>query len=108
MERKQIQDAPFDDKKFTKYDLFKENDETVFVLNLKPGQELPPHKHPERNLYLLGYEGEGEFVIDGEKHRCKKGDIFAVSPEEEFGVVNHSDGNFTVYAFMSKQTPSHL
>lgn len=104
MEQKRIQDTPFNEDRFTKNDLFKKKSETVFVLNLKPGQELPPHKHPKRNLYIIGFEGEGTFNIDGDDYSCKTGDVFSISPEEDFGVKNESNGDFRAYACMMKQS----
>lgn len=104
MEQKRIQDTAFDDERFTKHNLFRQHNETVFVLNLKPHQELPAHKHPNRNLYIIGFEGEGQFMIDGDIYDCKAGDAFSISADEDFGVRNESDENFRAYAVMVKQS----
>ncbi|WP_165820847.1 cupin domain-containing protein [Pueribacillus theae] len=103
MQRKKMNDLPFNEEKFLMHNLFREKNETVFVLNFKPGQEMPVHKHPG-NLYLLGCEGEGVFIINGVHHPCKKGYVFQIEPDEEFGAVNNSEENFSVYAVMSKRS----
>lgn len=104
MEKKRIQETAFADERFTKHNLFRQNKETVFVLNLKPDQELPPHKHPNRHLYIMGFEGEGQFMIDGDRYDCAAGDTFSIAADEDFGVKNVSDGNFRAYAVMVKQS----
>lgn len=100
--KKTMEEAPFNEQRFSKYDLFREKSETVFVLRLKPNQTMPVHKHPGQNLYLLGFEGEGIFIINDEKHACKQGDVFSIKQDEEFGVLNESAENFTAFAVMSK------
>lgn len=102
MVKKNIDEAPFNEKRFSKYDLFREKSETVFVLRLKPNQTMPVHKHPRYNLYVLGYEGEALFLINGEQHVCMQGDVFSIQPDDEFGVINESDHDFTAFAIMSK------
>ncbi|MFA8438592.1 cupin domain-containing protein [Pueribacillus sp. YX66] len=102
--KKSVLEAPFNEKSFSMHHLFKSDSEKVFVVSLKPNQTLPSHKHPEHNLYVLGYEGEAEFVINGVTHSCKQGDVFYLEPDDEFGIENNSDGNFRVYCVMSKRS----
>lgn len=101
--KKSVQDAPFNEERFSMHHLFKSNSEKVFVISFKPNQSMPGHKHPGHNLYLLGYEGEGNFLINGETHPCKQGDVYYVEPDDELGVENDSDSDFRVYCVLSKR-----
>lgn len=100
--KKSIEEIKFNEERFSMEHLFKTESEKVFVLSLKPSQSMPVHKHPGYHLYVLGYEGEGNFLINGEVHTCRKGDVFRVEPDDEFGVENNSNANFRVYCVMSK------
>ncbi len=100
--KKSLEEIQYKDAGFSMDHLFKSKSEKVFVLSLKPNQTMPVHKHPGHNLYLLGYGGEGSFLINGETHTCKQGDVFSVGPDDEFGVNNDSNDNFRVFAIMSK------
>lgn len=101
--KKSIEEIQFNDERFSMDHLFKTDSEKVFVLSLKPSQSMPVHKHPGHNLYVLGFEGEGEFLINGETHMCQKGDVFSITPDDEFGVDNNSKTDFRVYCILSKQ-----
>ncbi len=80
----------FQEEKYTKRFIFKEGQDSVFVLNFEPHQFLPAHKHPGLNLYLLVLEGEGTFTIDGKNIEAKKDDWIYAEGEENFSFKNGS------------------
>ena len=102
MLRKSVEEAPFNEKGFSLHHLFRDENERVFVISFKPNQVMPAHKHPGYHLYLLGYEGEGTFIINGVTHVCQKGDVFKLEPEDEIGIENDRDREFRVYCVMNK------
>lgn len=61
------------------------------VVVLKPGEDFSNHYHNvmEENFFIL--EGEIEFVVDGAKHLCKKGDFIHVEPQESHYLINRSE-----------------
>lgn len=61
------------------------------IFRLKPGEDMAPHMHNimEENFYVL--EGTPTFVIDGEEHLAKPGDLVHVEPGEGHGIHNRSD-----------------
>lgn len=92
----------YSDERFTKRIVFKEGESTVFVLNFKPQQSLPAHKHPGTSVYLLVVEGAGTFTIDGQEVKASKNDVILADGEEEFAFVNDSDENTSVYVMLNK------
>ncbi len=61
------------------------------VILLKPGQELTGHYHKimEENFYVI--EGEIEFLINGEKHLLKAGELLHAEPGEAHAMKNVGD-----------------
>lgn len=97
------QDAQiFDEARFTKVDIIKTRESSAFMLNFLPGQDLKPHTHPDRELYLLVVNGEIEISIDEEVATYKAGDVLLCEDNEKIGLINHSDDPVSVYATMTK------
>ena len=48
----------YSEDKFTKRVIYKKGETTAFVLNFMPGQQLPAHKHPNTEVYLLVVTGK--------------------------------------------------
>lgn len=92
----------FSDERFVKENLFREGASTTFVLNFKPGQGLPAHKHPKSTVFLHTLEGNGTFIVDGEKVATVKGDICCLNEDEEFGIENDSTSNLSVHVVLSR------
>lgn len=92
----------FSDERFTKRMLHKSEDSAVFVLNFKPGQELPPHKHPGSNVYLLVLDGEGELTVDDANTQVVKDDCISVKGTEQMGFRNTGQANTSLYVMLSK------
>lgn len=65
MEKKSIASAlEFSEERFTKNDIFKSRNSSMFTLNFTPGQTMKSHSHPGKELYLHVLSGHGEFTID--------------------------------------------
>ncbi|GGM40391.1 hypothetical protein GCM10011351_28150 [Paraliobacillus quinghaiensis] len=92
----------FNSERFTKRVIFKEDKTTVFILNFKPGQSLPAHKHPGSNVQLIVLEGEGKFAIDGEEVLIKQNDTLFVTGDEELAFSNCGTENVSLYVMLNK------
>lgn len=103
MEIKKIaENKQFNEERFTKIDMIKTRRSVAFVLNFLPGQEMRPHTHPDRELYLHVIEGEGTLSIDGREIEVNEGDVIYCEADEEIGFVNTSEGKVSIYATMMK------
>lgn len=103
MKKENLQEfIEYNEARFTKRVIFKEDESTVFVLNFKPGQTLPTHKHPGTNVYLLVLEGEGTLIIDGQNHSIGKHNTVLCTGEEEFAFENNSSSNVSLYVMLNK------
>lgn len=92
----------FNEERFTKKVIFNTGDTTAFVLNFLPGQQLPPHKHPGAEVYLLVVSGNGTFLIDGAQKSAEEFDVIHVSNEEELSFKNNGDKPASIYVVLSK------
>ncbi|MED3553294.1 cupin domain-containing protein [Cytobacillus praedii] len=103
MEKKSIIEAQeFNAKQFTKRILFREGESTVFVLNFMPGQQLPAHKHPGTNVYLLVLQGSGKLTIDGVPSDVNEKDVILAGGDEEFAFINNGNDHTTLYVMLNK------
>ncbi|WP_117169609.1 cupin domain-containing protein [Paraliobacillus sediminis] len=91
----------FTEEKLTKRVIIKEGKTTVFILNFKPGQSLPAHKHPGSNVQLLVLEGNGEFNIDGETVVVEKNDTVFIGGDEELAFLNTGTKNVSLYVVLN-------
>ncbi|MEI3606278.1 cupin domain-containing protein [Pseudogracilibacillus sp. SE30717A] len=92
----------FNENRFTKIDMIKTKSSVVFMLNFLPGQQMKPHNHPNRELYLHVLEGEGTLLIDNEEIVVKQGELIYCNAEEKIGFINTSETNVSIYATMNK------
>lgn len=92
----------FKEDRFTKIDIIKHKHSTVFLLNFLPNQDMRPHNHPGRELYLLVIEGNGTFSIDGKDLEVNEGDIIYCNPEDQLGFTNTGGKPVSIYATMTK------
>src|SRR5699024_4834103 len=91
MEKQSLIEAKqFDEKRFTKINVIKTDRSVAVVLNFLPGQEMKPHNHPDRELYLYVVDGEGTFILDGADLAVKQGDVVSCTAEEQIGFKNTS------------------
>lgn len=103
MEKKSIADAQeFSEKQFTKRIIFREGESTVFILNFMPGQQLPAHKHPGTEVYLMVLQGKGTLIIDGISHEVSEKDVIHAGGEEEFAFNNTGGESVSLYVMLNK------
>jgi len=104
LEKHLITDAQqFNEDRFTKIDIIRNGSTSAaFLLNFLPGQNMRPHKHPGRELYLYIIQGSGLFSIDGEDLQIDKGEVIHCGEEEQIGFTNTSEENVSIFATMTK------
>ncbi|WP_059172799.1 cupin domain-containing protein [Bacillus sp. FJAT-27445] len=92
----------YNSEKFTKRVVFKKGESTAFVLNFTPGQQLPPHKHPGTEVFLLVLGGSGTFMIDGEELQTAANDVVHCSGEETLAFANNGSEPVSLYVVLTK------
>lgn len=89
MEKKTVTEAiQYQEERFTKKILFKQGESVVFVLNFMPGQQLPVHKHPGADVYLMALKGKGTVYVDEVEQEFAEGDVLYIGGEESFAYRN--------------------
>lgn len=102
MEKKTIASArTFDEARFTKVDIFKSRNSSMFLLNFTAGQTMKSHGHPGKELYLHVLSGKGEFIIKDEKVQVTEDDVIHLEKDEMIGFEN-GDDETSVYVTMNK------
>jgi quercetin dioxygenase-like cupin family protein len=90
MEKKNVTEAiQHQEDRFTKKILFKQGDSVVFVLNFMPGQQLPVHKHPGADVYLMALKGNGTVSVNEVEYDFTEGDVLYIHGEESFAYHNN-------------------
>jgi quercetin dioxygenase-like cupin family protein len=103
LEMQSIESAmEYSDKQFTKRILFKKGGSTVFVLNFMPGQQLPAHKHPGTEVYLLVLQGNGTLTINGEPTEVSEKAVIHADGEEVFSFKNSGNEPVSLYVMLNK------
>lgn len=87
----------YSDKTFTKRIIFNEEKVLNFILNLMPGQEIPPHQHEESDLILHVLTGKGELTVDEKQQSIVTGDVVHCTGEEVFSLKNNSEDNISCF-----------
>lgn len=101
MERQSIGSfIQYRERRFAKVNIFVSEDVITFVLNLLPGQTMPEHYHPGRQLYFLVLQGDGKFVIEGQEQKVTAGDTVHIHGDERVGFINTGDGPANIYVTM--------
>lgn len=91
----------FSEERFTKKDIFKSRNSSMFLLNFISGQTMKSHSHPGKELYLHVLSGKGEFIIGDEKIQVTEDDVIHLEKDEMIGFEN-GDGNTSIYVTMNK------
>jgi quercetin dioxygenase-like cupin family protein len=92
----------FNEEKFTKRIIFKEDESTVFLLNFMPGQMLPAHKHPGSGVYILVVKGSGTFIIDNKRKEVANEDVIYCNGEENLSFENTGNEPVTLFVMLNK------
>jgi len=91
----------YSDATFTKRLLFSEEKVLNFVLNLKPGQVLPPHQHEDSDLILYVVTGGGELTVDDNKQDIAEGDVIYCVGKELFSINNNTNTNLSCFVVLA-------
>lgn len=87
----------FSEERFTKQVLYRDKQHTNFVLNFLPGQTLPTHRHPGKDVFLLVLQGSGSCQIGEKTFSISDGDFIHLDDADEIGMVNDSDQPLSIY-----------
>lgn len=103
MEKKSIADVmQYQEERFTKKILFQQGESVVFVLNFMPGQELPVHKHPGADVYILACKGDGAIHVNEAEQPFLEGETIYIAGDEAFAYTNNSSSPSSLYVVLSK------
>lgn len=103
LRREQTEDfQKFDEKRFTKKDIFKTDSCLVFMLNFLPGQEMPAHRHPGREMNFHVLKGSGTLRVGEKEFAVAQGDILQGSGEEMISFVNTGTEQTSIHVVMNK------
>ncbi|WP_409274054.1 cupin domain-containing protein [Neobacillus sp. SCS-31] len=92
----------YSSEKFTKRVMLKKGESTAFVLNFAPGQQLPSHKHPGTEVFLLVVCGSGTFTVDGNELQVDANDVVHCSGEEMLAFKNSGSEPVSLYVVLTK------
>lgn len=101
---KKLQDLQtYDEKKMTKQIVFEEQKSKVIVFNFLPGQMLPKHGHPHKNVYVFVVEGEGVCYLDDIESPVQPGDSIHCNPHQTIAVENTGTTSMTIYVVQAEE-----
>ncbi|WP_141676204.1 cupin domain-containing protein [Pseudobacillus wudalianchiensis] len=92
----------FLDETFIRHAVKSREKSMMFVLNFQPGQSLPPHPHPNDDVYVMIWEGGGTFTIDSECFSAKKGNMIHCQNKEALSFANDRNENATLCVTLAK------
>jgi quercetin dioxygenase-like cupin family protein len=96
----------YSDKTISKRVLFAEDKVLNFMLNLRPGQTIPPHTHEQSDLVLHVLFGDGEATVDGNVQKITDGDVIHMRGEEVFGMTNTGDRDMSCFVVITPNPSS--
>jgi quercetin dioxygenase-like cupin family protein len=103
MEKKSILDVmQYQEDRFTKKIIFRQGESVVFVLNFMPGQQLPVHKHPGADVYILALKGNGTILVNTEELSFGEGETIYIAGEDTFAYTNTSTQPSSLHVVLSK------
>ena len=82
--------------------LFTAGHSQLVVMTLRPGEEIGMEHHDGRDQFIRVEAGEGEAIIDGERHRLRDGWAVVIPSGAEHNIVNTSRSEplrlYTIYS----------
>lgn len=69
----------------------------LVLMALKPGEEIGEEVHEDRDQFFRIEDGEGEVLIDGERHRIRDDDAIVVPAGARHNVVNTGNQPLRLY-----------
>jgi quercetin dioxygenase-like cupin family protein len=85
----------------TKRVVFNEEKILNFILNLMPGQELPPHQHEDSDLVMHVVAGGAELTVDGNTQNITTGDVVYCTGNEVFSMKNNTNENLSCFVVIA-------
>jgi mannose-6-phosphate isomerase-like protein (cupin superfamily) len=74
----------------------------LVVMTLQVGEEIGQETHPDRDQFIRVEAGQGEAILDGERHALSDGAAVVIPAGTEHNVVNTSDSEplrlYTIYS----------
>lgn len=108
MDIKSIDDSiVFGDKTLTKRIVYSDKQVLSFILNIKPGQTLPVHKHENSTLVAIVLSGKGELKINQETENIEKGTIITAKGDDDFSIPR-VDENLSLFVSISPNPSNTL
>jgi|SRR5882672_553684 len=69
----------------------------LVLMTLAPGEEIGEEVHEDHDQFFRVEEGEGEVVIDGQRHRIRDDDAVVVPAGARHNVINTADEPLKLY-----------
>ena len=74
----------------------------LVVMTLGPGEEIGTETHADRDQFIRVEEGEGEAILNGQRHALEDGTALVIPAGTEHNVINTSRNDklrlYTVYS----------
>lgn len=98
----------YNENSISKRLIFNEGKVLNFMLNLKPGQGVPPHTHESSDLVIYIVEGDqGELIADDKTSLVAKGDVIHCYGTEIFSLKNTGNSNMACFCVIAPN-PSQI
>lgn len=93
----------FNNKRFTKKDLFRLEACTVFMLNFLPGQKMPAHNHLGQDLIFNILQGSGELKIGEALLNVKEAEVIHGNGDHMISFLNTGTEKVSIHVVMHKR-----
>ena len=100
-----IEDATKDNEFFRKV-LFTAGHSQLVVMNLRPHEEIGMEVHPHVDQFIRIEKGQGEAILDGEKHALKDDSAVVIPAGTRHNIINTS-GTKTLRLYTIYSPPEH-
>jgi quercetin dioxygenase-like cupin family protein len=86
--------ARFSDDKATLTEICLTDHASIAVWGVRPGQEVPAHKHPDGQDTWVMVKGELTYYLgNGQRRIIRVGDVDVANRNEVHGAINETDGD---------------
>lgn len=96
-----IERATLDNENFRRV-LYTAPHSQLVVMSIEPGGEIGMERHDTGDQFIRVEEGEGEAILDGERHELRDGTALVIPSGTEHNVINTSRSDplrlYTVYS----------
>lgn len=92
----------FNERRFSKQNMFNSADCTVFILNFLPGQVMPAHYHIGAELHFHVLQGNGTFNMDEIDLEVKANDVVYCEGTKKVSFTNTGNENVSIYVTLNK------